>query len=75
MSCCGSRRRAAKAYHASHPIRLRFLGEGTIEAKGFVTGNTYLFSKEAPETDVDPRDIRGFTQHPSFLVVKRSLTT
>lgn len=70
MSCCGQRRRAHRAWLTSRPIRLRFLGEGTIVVKGSVTGRPYIFSEEAREGNVDLKDARGFLQGSNFALVK-----
>ena len=48
------------------PVRLRFVGEGTIEIKGAMTGRSYVASENAREIDVDPRDASGLLQGGRF---------
>jgi hypothetical protein len=50
------------------PVRLRFLGEGKIEAKGTVTGTPYGASESKREIEVDPRDARAFLQDGKFAL-------
>jgi hypothetical protein len=68
MSCCGKRRQAFKAWLAPRPIRLRFLGEGTAEIKGAGTGKPYVFSENAREIEVDPRDAKQILQSAGFAL-------
>ena len=68
MSCCGGRRKAYKAWLAPRPVRLRFLGEGRVEAKGTATGKPYVASESTREIDVDPRDANAFLQGGKFVM-------
>ena len=68
MSCCGSRRKAHKAWLQSRPVRLRYLGEQWAHVIGRATGKTYLFTTGEREMDVDARDALGLLQIGSFLV-------
>lgn len=69
MSCCGGRRQAYKAWLVPRPVRLRFLGEGKIEAKGTMTGTPYRASESNREIEVDPRDASAFLRDGKFVVV------
>ncbi len=66
MSCCGKKRHAHRAWLMPRPVRLRFLGAGTIELKGAATGKSYVASEGAREIDVDPRDANGLVQGGRF---------
>jgi hypothetical protein len=66
MSCCGKKRQAYRAFLQPRPVRLRFLGTGTIELKGTQTGKAYVVSKDIREIDVDPRDAAGLLQGGRF---------
>lgn len=66
MGCCGTKRQAYRAWLSPRPVRLRFLGTGTIELKGATTGKSYVVSKETREIDVDPRDASGLLQGGRF---------
>ncbi|HWG21051.1 MAG TPA: hypothetical protein VG225_11035 [Terracidiphilus sp.] len=68
MGCCGQRRQAYKAWLAPRPVRLRFVGTGTAEAKGVTTGKMYVVSESAPEVEVDGRDAREMVQSGLFVV-------
>jgi hypothetical protein len=68
MSCCGSRRKAHKAWLISRPVRLRYLGEQSTQAIGKATGATYSFTTTEREMDVDARDALSLLQTKSFLV-------
>lgn len=70
MSCCGQRREAYKAWLQPHPIRLRFLGDGTFEFRGPFSGTTYSASETTREIEVDPRDAREVVQSGRFTVVR-----
>ena len=69
MSCCGGRRRANREWLVPRPVRLRYLGRNPIQTVGRVTGQTYEFSSESPENEVDARDARELVQTSSFAVV------
>jgi hypothetical protein len=71
VSCCGKRREAAKRPRISRPIKLRFLGEGTVEVRGIITGKTYTFSETSRELEIDRHDARGF-KDAIFAVVQPS---
>jgi len=73
MSCCGRRRQTYKAWMVSRPVRLRFLGEGTIQVRGNSTGKSYVFTETEREMDVDPRDARGLLQEGSITVAMNSV--
>ena len=66
MSCCGKKRQEYRAWLSPRPVRLRFLGTGTIELKGATTGKSYVVSKDAREIEVDPRDASGLVQSGRF---------
>jgi hypothetical protein len=68
MSCCGSRRKAHKAWLISRPVRLRYLGEQSAQVIGKATGTTYSFTAIERERDVDARDALGLLQTQCFLV-------
>ncbi len=68
MSCCGSRRKAHKAWLISRPVRLRYLGEQSAQVIGNGTGTTYSFTSTEREADVDARDAPALLQTKSFLV-------
>jgi hypothetical protein len=68
MSCCGQRRQAHKAWLAPRPVRLRFVGTGTLEARGAATGRTYAASERAPQVEVDGRDARDLVKSGQFVV-------
>jgi len=60
-------RGAQKARQVNRPVRLRFIGAGTIALKGPVTGKPYLASESAREIEVDPRDADEFVQSGVFV--------
>jgi hypothetical protein len=66
MSCCGKKRQAYRAFLVPRPVRLRFVGDGTVEIKGATTGKSYVASRNAREIDVDPRDASGLLQGGRF---------
>lgn len=70
MSCCGSRRKTHKAWLASRPVLLRYLGEGPIQVVGKVTGKPYAFTTETRELEVDAHDALGLLQSSNFLVAQ-----
>ena len=70
MSCCGQRRKAHRAWLESRPVRMLFVGEGRVEAKGKVTGRSYVVSESAREIEVDARDARNFLEGGRFAVVR-----
>ena len=45
-------------------------GEGRVEAKGKVTGRSYVASESAREIEVDARDARNFLEGGRFAVVR-----
>jgi len=49
---------------------MRFVGEGRIEAKGNVTGRSYVASDSAREIEVDARDARNFLEGGRFAVMR-----
>jgi hypothetical protein len=67
MSCCGNKRQAFKAWLTPRPVRLRFLGAGSITLKGAFTGNAYMASESSREIEVDPRDAGEFVLHGAFV--------
>jgi len=58
---------APKARQVDQPVRLRFIGAGTIAFRGPVTGKPYLASESAREIDVDPRDVDELIQNGVFV--------
>jgi hypothetical protein len=68
MSCCGSRRKAHKAWLISRPVRLRYVGEQSAQVIGNATGTTYSFTSMEREADVDARDAPSLLQTKNFLV-------
>ncbi len=69
MGCCGGRRRAYKEWLVPRPVRLRYLGRDPIRTVGRVSGRTYEFSNETPESEVDARDAAELVTTSSFTVV------
>jgi len=49
-------------------VRLRFVGQGRIEARGNATGRSYVASDTAREIEVDARDLSGLLQGKSFVI-------
>lgn len=74
MSCCGSRRKAHKAWLVSRPVRLHYLGEQSAQVIGRATGTTYSFTATEREKDVDARDALGLLQTQCFLVANSTPT-
>ena len=68
MSCCGSRRKAHKAWLISRPVRLRYLGDQSAQVIGNATGIIYSFTSTEREMDVDVRDAPSLLQTKRFLV-------
>ena len=66
MTSSESKRQVEKASLAAPPVRLRFLGTGTIALKGAITGKPYLASESTREIDVDARDATEFLEHGVF---------
>lgn len=72
MSCCRSRRtstprpsgRAASGAGTNAPeppgaaVRLRFLGQETVQIRGTTSGQVYRVTPTEPLLSVDPRDVR-----------------
>jgi hypothetical protein len=73
MSCCGSRRRAHRAWMVARPVRLRYLGDESTQVIGNATGRPYSFTTVAREMDVDPHDAQGLLQTQSFVVANSML--
>jgi hypothetical protein len=73
MSCCGSRRKAHKAWMVSRPVRVRYLGEGSTQVVGNVSGKPYSFTTEAREMEVDAHDAEGLLQTQSFIVANTTI--
>jgi len=69
MGCCGGRRRANREWLAPRPVRLRYLGRDPIRTIGRVSGQTYEFSNQTPESEVDARDAAELVQTSNFAVV------
>ncbi|HEY3628593.1 MAG TPA: hypothetical protein VGL00_20060 [Terracidiphilus sp.] len=67
MSCCGKKRQAYKAWLKPRPIRLRYIGAGTVAFTGLATGKAYFVSESAPEIDVDPNDASGLLRDGLFI--------
>jgi hypothetical protein len=72
MGCCGGRRRANKEWLVPRPVRLRYLGRDPIRAVGLVSGKSYEFSSQTPESQVDARDAPELLQTSSFALVAES---
>jgi hypothetical protein len=50
-------------------LTLRYLGRDPIQTVGRVTGQTYEFSTQTPESEVDARDAAELMQTSRFAVV------
>jgi hypothetical protein len=69
MSCCGGRRRARREWLVPPPVRLRYLGRDPIQTVGLVTGQTYEFSSQSPQIEVDARDAPELLRTSTFAVI------
>jgi hypothetical protein len=69
MGCCGGRRRARREWLMPRPVLIHYLGKDPIQTVGSVSGQTYEFSSQMPEREVDARDAAELMKSLSFSVV------
>ena len=70
MSCCGSNRRAQKAFLKGRDIPLRLTTPASLRATGNASGRIYEFSPENPEASVDALDAAALLRSGRFEHVR-----